>query len=76
MIRMGRIFRNRHPSESWVCCAAEKSEDTVAVTAALNEKQAQYVKRQKKTVFYASVIVRSNEELAEKLLRRAGIIFE
>ena len=39
-------------------------------------KQQQYVKRQKKTVFYASVIVRSNEELAEKLLAEQESFFE
>ena len=54
----------------------KKAEDTVAVTVALNEKQQQYVKRQKKTVFYASVIVRSNEELAEKLLAEQESFFE
>ena len=54
----------------------KKAEDTVAVTVALNEKQQQYVKRQKKTVFYASVIVRSNEELAEKLLVEQESFFE
>ena len=54
----------------------KKAEDTVAVTVALNEKQQQYVKRQKRTVFYASVIVRSNEELAEKLLAEQESFFE
>ena len=54
----------------------EGSEYPVAVTVALNEKQQQYVKRQKKTVFYASVIVRSNEELAEKLLAEQESFFE
>ena len=53
----------------------KKAEDTVAVTVALNEKQQQYIKRQKKTVFYASVIVRSNEELAEKLLAEQESFF-
>ena len=53
----------------------KKAEDTV-VTVALNEKQQQYIKRQKKTVFYASVIVRSNEELAEKLLAEQESFFE
>ena len=53
----------------------KKAEDTVVVTVALNEKQQQYIKRQKKTVFYASVIVRSNEELAEKLLAEQESFF-
>ena len=51
----------------------KKADDTVAVT--VNEKQQQYIKRQKKTVFYASVIVRSNEELAEKLLAEQESFF-
>lgn len=45
-------------------------------THRLYPKQQQYVKRQKRTVFYASVIVRSNEELAEKLLAEQESFFE
>lgn len=48
---------------------------SIFYTVALNEKQQQYIKRQKKTVFYASVIVRSNEELAEKLLAEQESFF-
>lgn len=51
-------------------------EDTVMVTVSLNEEQQRYIRRHKEEVFYASVIVRSNEELAEKLLAEQNLYFE
>lgn len=54
----------------------EREDDVVSVTVSLNEAQMQYMKRQKEDVFYASVLVRSNEELAEKLLAEQELFFK
>ena len=55
---------------------AETEEEMVSVTISLNEEQQKYIRRHKDEVFYASVIVRSNEELAEKLLTEQKAYFE
>lgn len=40
----------------------------IMITVSGNENQKKYIKDHKQDIFYASVIVRGNEELAEKLL--------
>ena len=49
--------------------------DFTEVTIAANEKQMKYIRKHQEEVFYASVIVRSNEELAEKLLQEQKAYF-
>ena len=55
---------------------AEKDDETVSVTVSVNEEQQKYIRSHKDEIFYASVIVRSNEELAEKLLTEQKAYFE
>lgn len=50
--------------------------DKVSVTVSLNVEQQKYICRHKVDGFYASVIVRNNEELAEKLLAEQRLYFE
>ncbi len=54
----------------------EEDSENVTVTVSLNEEQQKYIRRHKEDVFYTSVIVRSNEELAEKLLAEQKLYFE
>ena len=54
----------------------EEKEEEVFVTIAVNEIQKKYLNRHREDSFYASVIVRSNEELAEKLLLEQKVYFE
>lgn len=54
----------------------EPAEETVSVTVSLNEEQQEYIRRHKDEIFYGSVIVRSNEELSEKLLLEQRSYFE
>ncbi|MBQ2924171.1 MAG: hypothetical protein IJE57_01235 [Anaerotignum sp.] len=54
----------------------EEKEEEVLVTIAVNEIQKKYLNRHREDSFYASVIVRSNEELAEKLLLEQKVYFE
>lgn len=56
----------------------ETEDAVVSATVSLNESQLKCIKRhrQKEDVFYASVIVRSNEELAEKLLAEQELFFK
>ena len=54
----------------------EEAEEAVSVTVAANEMQKKYLDRHREETFYASVIVRSNEELAEKLLLEQKAYFE
>lgn len=54
----------------------EEKEEEVFVTIAVNEIQKKYLNRHRENSFYASVIVRSNEELAEKLLLEQKVYFE
>jgi len=42
--------------------------EVMDVTISVNDAQKKYIQKESETVFYGSVIVRSNEELAEKLL--------
>ncbi|MGN1230910.1 MAG: hypothetical protein ACI4TP_03335, partial [Anaerotignum sp.] len=54
----------------------EAGEETVSVTVSVNEVQKKYIDRHREGSFYASVIVRSNEELAEKLLQEQEAFFK
>lgn len=54
----------------------ETEDAVVSATVSVNEAQMQYMKRHKEDVFYASVLVRSNEELAEKLLAEQEEFFK
>lgn len=55
----------------------QAEEDTaVTLTVAVNEVQRKYLSRHTENVFYGSVIVRSNEELAMKLLAEQKAYFE
>lgn len=54
----------------------EAGEETVSVTVSVNEAQKKYIDRHREGTFYASVIVRSNEELAEKLLQEQEAFFK
>ena len=53
----------------------ETEDKTVSVTVALNEEQQKYIHRYQEETFFASVIVRANEELAEKLLKEQELYF-
>ena len=46
------------------------------MTIAVNEEQWKYTRKHQEDVFYGSVIVRSNEELAEKLLQEQDSYFK
>lgn len=50
--------------------------EVVLATVSLNTEQQEYIKKYRDDVFYASVIVRGNEELAEKLLTEQSAYFE
>lgn len=50
--------------------------DYIEVTIAVNETQWKYIRKHQEEVFYGSVIVRSNEELAEKLLQEQKSYFK
>lgn len=54
----------------------ETDAETVSVTISVNPEQKAYIERHTEDVFYASVIVRSNEELAEKLLTEQALYFK
>ena len=54
----------------------EDAEESVSITIAVNENQRKYLNRHREDTFYASVIVRGNEELAEKLLLEQKTYFE
>lgn len=54
----------------------QEDEEAVSVTIAVNEEQKKYLVRHREDTFYASVIVRSNEELAVKLLMEQKAYFE
>lgn len=54
----------------------QTEEETVTLTVAVNEKQRKYISRHAEDMFYGSVIVRSNEELAMKLLAEQKAYFE
>ena len=54
----------------------KEEKEEVFVTIAVNEIQKKYLNRHREDSFYASVIVRSNEELAEKLLLEQKVYFE
>lgn len=54
----------------------ETEDEVVSATVSLNEAQMQYIKRRKEDAFYASVLVRSNEELAKKLLAEQEEFFK
>ena len=55
----------------------QSEEDTaVTLTVAVNEKQRKFISRHSEDLFYGSVIVRSNEELAMKLLAEQKAHFE
>ena len=43
-------------------------QEIIEVTISVNTEQERYIKKHSDEIFYSSVIVRSNEELAEKLL--------
>ena len=53
-----------------------EQEDYIEVTIAVNEAQWKYIWKHQEDVFYGSVIVRSNEELAEKLLQEQDSYFK
>jgi len=53
-----------------------EQEDYIEVTIAVNEEQWKYTRKHQEDVFYGSVIVRSNEELAEKLLQEQDSYFK
>ena len=54
----------------------QTEEETVTLTVAVNEKQRKYISKHAEDLFYGSVIVRSNEELAMKLLAEQKAYFE
>lgn len=53
----------------------ESEKKEVSVTVSLNEEQQKYIHRYQEETFFASVIVRANEELAEKLLKEQELYF-
>lgn len=52
------------------------AEGVITLTIAGNEKQEKYIDKKRADIFYASVMVRGNEELAEKLLQEQASYFE
>lgn len=54
----------------------QEEEELVSVTVSVNTEQQEYIKKNRKDTFYASVIVRGNEELAEKLLTEQKAYFK
>ena len=54
----------------------EEENEVVSVTASVNAQQEEYLKKNRSDTFYASVIVRGNEELAEKLLAEQKEYFD
>lgn len=51
-------------------------EDVLTITISVNEKQKAYLEKYRNDIFYASVMVRGNDELAEKLLAEQDEYFE
>lgn len=54
----------------------QEGEELVSVTVSVNAEQQEYIRKNRQDTFYASVIVRSNEELAEKLLSEQNAYFK
>lgn len=54
----------------------QEGDEVVSVTVSVNEEQQEYIRKNRQDIFYASVIVRGNEELAEKLLTEQKAYFK
>ena len=52
------------------------AEGVIWITVSANQRQSTFLEKHRKDVFHVSVMVRENEELAEKLLQQQSAYFE